>query len=162
MVGVPAVVKVPTIFSHTESDRAAALPFRLHGKELTFSPKTTSASSLYAAIHSSTSISSRPSMTATSLLQRSIRLVVNRSTHLLMLVPPIRPNTSHGFAGRRLLFFRLWFSRSILLFKMWSVESLHLPPPSSDSRHRPVVSKGFGFPPNVVDSHAPYFNKWFV
>lgn len=48
--------------SLAESNRDLTLPFTLNRKELSFAPKTASASSLYAIIHSSTSISSRLSI----------------------------------------------------------------------------------------------------
>jgi hypothetical protein len=95
-----------------ESNRGLILPFMLTGTRLIFSPKTAAARSLYAAIHSSTSISSRPSIIAISLYDHmSKRLLESRSTYPPVLVPPIRSNTSHGFTGGRLAAcFCFWFS----------------------------------------------------
>ena len=38
-----------------------------------------------------------------------------------------------------------------MLFRMYSVESPRTPPPSRESRHSPVVSRGFDSPPRLVD-----------
>ena len=64
-----------------------------------------------------------------------------------VLVPPMRSNTSHGLTGASCFCLRLWFSLSIMLFRIYSVERPRTPPPSSDNRQGPNVSRGFESPP---------------
>lgn len=56
------------LFNFTESNRAFTFPRRLRGSQLDFFSNTAFISSLYEAMHASTSISSRPSMMAISLV----------------------------------------------------------------------------------------------
>lgn len=85
----------------------------------------------------------------------SKRPLEDKSTNPLVLVPPIRSNTSQGLTSSRLaVFFRSRFSQSIIDFNMKSVERPRTPPPSRDSRH-PVLLRGFGSPPCWVDIACP-------
>ena len=44
-----------------------------------------------------------------------------------------------------------------MIFKMQSVESPRTPPPSRESRHSPVLSRGLGSPPYIVDVACSIF-----
>jgi hypothetical protein len=78
-------------------------------------------SSLYAAMHASTSISSRPSMMAMSLSHQLGLAVMQSSTYPPVLVPPMRSNTSHGFTWGRPAFWRWWFRRVMRPLRMYRV-----------------------------------------
>jgi hypothetical protein len=56
------------LFNFAESNRAFTFPLQPTGNQLDFSSNTAFISSLYDAMHASTSISSRPSMMAISLV----------------------------------------------------------------------------------------------
>lgn len=98
-------------FSFAESNRAFTFPRRLIGSQLDFSSNTVFISSLYDAIHVSTSISSRPSMMAIRLVCQSSFEALHSSTYPPVLVPPIKSNTSHGLTWLRPSLWRWWFKR---------------------------------------------------
>ncbi|EUC27526.1 hypothetical protein COCCADRAFT_111470 [Bipolaris zeicola 26-R-13] len=52
-----------------------------------------------------------------------------------------------AFTRGRPSIWRWWFSRSISPSRTYRVDKPRTPPPSSDSRERPVVSSGLGSPP---------------
>jgi hypothetical protein len=62
-----AITSLTALLSFAESNRAFTFPRQLTGSQLDGSSNTAFISSLYAAMHASTSISSRPSMMAMSL-----------------------------------------------------------------------------------------------
>lgn len=95
------------VFSFAESKPAFILPRQLKGSQRDFSSNTFFMSSLYEAIHASTSISSRPSIIAISLSCQSCFVITNSaSTYPPVLVPLMRSKTSHGFTLGRPAFWR--------------------------------------------------------
>lgn len=120
------------------------------------SPNTAAARSLYAVMHSSTSISSRPSIMASSLDAHISKCLLEiRSSYPPVLVPPMRSNISHGLTGESSDCFRSWFRRSMMFFNMYRVERPRTPPPSKDNRHSHDLSRRFGSPPCLLDMVCP-------
>ena len=128
--------------SLADLNRAWLPPIQLVGSQFDFSSKMVFISSLYAEMHSSTSMLSLPSMIAIRLSRQSRHQRTVTHTYPPVLVPPMRSNKSHGFTGGRLANPRSLFSRAIIPFKIYSVDSPRTPPPSRDNRHSPVWLRG--------------------